>query len=100
LRVDDAWFLEPVPAVTTKLHFWLPFQIIVRPLKQIATLGAGASRVQARVLDIVAVLSRPFPCLGGSATRAIGATGLLRKPFSPETILIGRIIAAPRRKKP
>jgi hypothetical protein len=60
LRVDNARFFESVPAVTTELHFWLPFQIIMRPLKQIATLGASASWVQARVLDIAAVLSRPF----------------------------------------
>jgi hypothetical protein len=32
----------------------------MRPLEQIATLGASASWVQARSLDIVAVLSRPF----------------------------------------
>jgi len=67
LRVDDARFFESIPAVTTKLHFWLPFQIIMRPLKQNATLGARANWAQARVLDIVAVLSRPF--LAGAAAR-------------------------------
>src|SRR3977135_3306236 len=60
----------------------------MRPLKQIAPHGEGANWVQARVLDIAAVLGRLFLAWAGSATRAIGAAGLLREPFSPELFLL------------
>jgi hypothetical protein len=101
LRVDDARFFESIPAVTTELHFWLPFQIIMRPHKQIAALGACASWVQARVLDIVAVSSRPFVARAAARREQVVRPVSYVSRFSPKNYsYCPAIITAQRGKKP
>ena len=49
LRVDDARLFESVPAITTKLHFLLPFHIIMPPPARFAALKGSEDCITGEV---------------------------------------------------